>query len=58
MKTGDRVRKQKVMSVENAVGTIEKVTNDYVVVVWDKVNGHWHYTPTQSKQLEIINESG
>tara|TARA_B100001250_G_C19154684_1_gene509538 strand:- start:206 stop:382 length:177 start_codon:yes stop_codon:yes gene_type:complete len=58
MKTGDRVSKSKVMGVTNPIGTIEKITNDYVVVIWDKVNGYWHYTKEQAKGLEIIDEGG
>ena len=57
MNVGDRVRKAKVMKVEDAEGTIEKITQDYVVVVWDKVNGYWHYTHQQSHKLEVIDES-
>ncbi len=58
MKAGDRVRKDKVMKVIDAIGTIEKVNNDYVVVIWDKVNGHWHYTHAQAIGLEVISEGG
>lgn len=55
MKVGDRVMKDKVMNVENAAGTVESINEHYVVVVWDKVSGHWHYTPEQAKHLEIMN---
>lgn len=58
MNVGDRVKKAKVMKVENAIGTIEKITQDYIVVVWDRVNGHWHYTHQQSHKLELIDEGG
>jgi hypothetical protein len=58
MKSGDRVTKEKVMSVVNAVGTVERVTRDYVVVVWDEVNGYWHYTHEQAKALEAADEGG
>lgn len=58
LKASDRVKKEKVMSVKNAVGTVEKVTKEYVVVVWDEVNGHWHYTYEQAKALEVISEGG
>lgn len=58
MKAGDRVTKQKVMSVENALGTVDKITKDYVVVIWDKVNGHWHYTHDQAAALEPVDEGG
>ena len=58
MKQGDRVTKDKVVKVNNPTGTIEKITKDYVVVKWDNINGHWHYTHLQAEQLEVINESG
>tara|TARA_B100000131_G_scaffold258037_2_gene253203 strand:- start:340 stop:483 length:144 start_codon:yes stop_codon:yes gene_type:complete len=41
----------------SASGTVDKITQDYVVVVWDDVNGYWHYTKEQAKKLEIVNES-
>ena len=56
MKVGDRVTKDKVMKVENPVGIIEKITDDYVVVKWNNIPGHWHYTHEQSKIIEVINE--
>ena len=41
-----------------AFGTIKQIKGDgYVVVLWDEINGEWHYTAEQSKRLEIINES-
>lgn len=58
MKVGDRVTKEKVLKTSHPMGTITKINNDYVVVVWDTVNGHWHYTPEQAKSLEILNEGG
>ena len=58
MKQGDRVTKDKVVKVNNPPGIIEKITKDYVVVKWDNINGHWHYTHLQAEQLEVINESG
>lgn len=54
MNVGDRVKKDLVLKVENATGTIEKINKDYVVVVWDNINGHWHYTHEQAKALELI----
>ena len=54
---GKRVRKDKVLKVENVCGVVEKVTADYVVVRWDDINGHWHYTHEQAQnKLEIMNE--
>ncbi len=57
-KVGDKVTKDEVMKVENPIGIVEKVNSDYVVVKWKDINGHWHYTPEQSKKLEVINEGG
>jgi len=56
VQVGDRVMKSKVLTSTPAVGTVEKITKEYVVVVWDEVNGHWHYTHKQAKKLEIIND--
>ena len=55
MKVNDRVTKDKVMKTENPIGTVEKVTKDYIVVKWDGLPGHWHYTEEQSKTLSLIN---
>ncbi len=57
MKVGDKVTKLKVMKVDNPIGVIEKITKDYVVVVWDEIPGHWHYTHLQAEQLSLCNES-
>lgn len=55
MKVGDRVRKSKVLTSAPAFGTVNKITTEYVVVVWDNVNGYWHYTQEQAnKKLEVI----
>ena len=54
MKVGERVTKNKVMKVENPIGIVEKITNDYVVVKWNDIPGHWHYTKEQAKTLEVI----
>tara|TARA_B100000575_G_scaffold250761_1_gene217808 strand:+ start:233 stop:403 length:171 start_codon:yes stop_codon:yes gene_type:complete len=56
MKINDRVTKDKVMKTENPIGTVEKVTKDYVVIKWDGLPGHWHYTHEQSKIIEVISE--
>ncbi len=56
MQVGKRVTRDKVMGFEKPVGTIEKITSDYVIVVWDNINGHWHYTHEQAKKLEEIDE--
>ena len=56
MKAGDRVTMSPMWKYESAIGTVEKVTNDYVIVNWDDIPGQWHYTEEQAKRLEIINE--
>ncbi len=56
MKVNDRVTKDKVMKVDNPIGVINKITKDYVVVKWDGLPGHWHYTHEQAKKLEKIDE--
>tara|TARA_A100001011_G_C13888539_1_gene665988 strand:+ start:112 stop:318 length:207 start_codon:yes stop_codon:yes gene_type:complete len=53
---GDRVLKEKVLNVRNALGTVEKITAEYVVVLWDGVNGYWHYTKSQAETLELLEE--
>jgi hypothetical protein len=57
MKVGDRVMKSKVLTSKNVVGTVEKITKDYTVVIWDGINGHWHYTAAQVCDLERLDES-
>ena len=56
MKVGDRVTKEKVLATENPVGTVVKISDGYVVVRWDKINGDWHYTHAQSHLLEIVRD--
>ena len=42
---------------EEAFGTVKQIRKDgYVVVVWDNINGEWHYTEEQAKRLEVVNE--
>jgi len=55
---GDRVTRASVLRVENPVGSVVKITLDYVIVKWDNINGQWHYTHEQAKKLERINEGG
>lgn len=57
MKVGDRVLKEKVLNVQEALGTVKSIRNGYTVVVWDRVNGEWHYTEAQARTLELINEN-
>jgi len=34
------------------IGTVIKQTRDgYVVVIWENINGEWHYTPEQFKRF-------
>ena len=42
MKVGDRVTREAVLRTENPIGTIIKITLDYVIVRWDNINGDWH----------------
>ena len=58
MKVGDRVRMVPMWKYVMAVGVITKITKDgYVVVVFDGINGEWHWTPIQAEGLEVINEA-
>ena len=56
MKVGDRVKMSPMWKYDEAVGSIIKITKDYVVVSWDNINGDWHYTEDQTKKLKIIGE--
>lgn len=57
MKAGDRVKMSPMWKYDEASGTIKKITKEYVVVVWDSINGEWHYTKEQSKLLELLNDT-
>ncbi len=57
MKVGDRVKMAPMWKYEEAIGEITKIKKDgYVIVVWDNINGEWHWTPEQAKKLEVIND--
>ncbi len=57
MEVGDRVRMSPMWKYDEAFGSIKQMTRDnYVVVVWDDINGEWYYTEEQAKRLEVINE--
>jgi len=57
VKLGDKVKMSPMWKYKTATGNIEKLTADgYVVVKWDNIPGHWHYTSEQAKRLEIIKE--
>ena len=58
MKVGDQVKMEPMWKYEIAVGVIEKITADgYIVVKWDGIPGHWHYTEEQADRLEVMNEN-
>ena len=55
MKVGDKVKKSPMWKYKDATGTITQIKRDgYVVVIWEGINGEWHYTPEQAKALEIV----
>lgn len=56
MKIGDSVKKSPMWKYSEALGKITKITKDYVVVSWDNINGEWHYTAEQAKELKIVDE--
>lgn len=57
MKIGDRVRAAPMWKFSEAFGTVVKQTADgYIVINWDGVNGDWHYTPEQIKNIEVIDD--
>ena len=35
-------------------GEIEKIIDGYIVVKWDDIAGHWHYTEEQAQRLVVI----
>ena len=58
MKVGDRVKKSPMWKYPEATGTIKQIKPDgYVVVIWDNINGEWHYTSEQAIELEVISET-
>jgi len=55
MRVGDRVRMSPMWKYDEALGTIKQVRQDgYIVVVWDNINGQWHFTAKQAERLEVI----
>ena len=55
MLVGQRVRMAPMWKYDEAFGVIHQIKADgYVVVIWDDINGEWHYTPEQAKGLEIL----
>ena len=57
MQVGDKVRMAPMWKYGEAIGTIYQIRRDgYVVVIWEGINGEWHYTEDQAKRLEILNK--
>ena len=56
MKIGDKVTMDKVWKYDSAIGVIDNITSDYVVVRWNDIPGYWHYTEQQAKRLEVIDD--
>jgi hypothetical protein len=56
MKIGARVMKKPMWKFEHATGVIIKASGAYTVVKWDDINGEWHYTPEQAKDLIVIQD--
>ena len=55
MQKGQRVRMAPMWKYDEAFGVIHQIKSDgYVVVIWDGINGEWHYTPEQAKALEVL----
>jgi hypothetical protein len=59
MKVGDKVRMSPMWKYDEAFGEVIKITKDYTVVKWkdvngEAINGEWHYTQDQSKELEVL----
>lgn len=52
VKVGDTVKKEPMWKYEKAVGSVIKVTKDYVVIRWEGIPGEWHYTEEQVKSIE------
>mgnify|MGYP001178515584 FL=1 len=58
MKVGDRVKMSPMWKYAEAIGTVKQIKRDgYIVVKWDNINGEWHWTPEQSKKLEVISDN-
>jgi len=61
VRVGDKVSMDNMWKHATAVGVIEKLTIDYIVVKWEGIPGHWHYTyeqATKLKRMETEDESG
>ena len=56
MNVDDRVTRDSVLRVKKPVGSVIRITNDYIIVKWDNINGQWHYTHEQAKKLQPIED--
>jgi len=57
MKPGDRVKMSPMWILDEAFGHVSKITRDgYVVIIWEGVNGEWHYTKEQIERIEVIKD--
>ena len=54
MKQGDKVKMAPMWKHDVAYGHVKKITSDYTVIVWEGINGEWHYTSEQAKRIEVI----
>ncbi len=58
MQVGDGVKMSPMWKHKEAFGFIKQIKKDgYVVVVWDGINGDWHWTKEQALKLEVISEN-
>ena len=55
IKVGDYVTTSNMWKYDIVWGTVDKITEDYIVVKWDNIPGYWHYTMEQAKRLEVVN---
>ena len=61
MNPGDRVKivsmsLQPWKSNEVYGHVVKKTRDDYTVIIWEGINGEWHYTSEQIKNIEVINK--
>lgn len=57
MKPGDRVRIAPMWKFDEAYGhVVKKTRDDYIVIIWEGVNGEWHYTSEQAKRIEVVKD--
>ena len=57
MNPGDRVKMSPMWKYDEAIGTIKQIRKDgYIVVVWDGINGEWHWTSEQAKKIKVIKD--